>query len=207
MGGFGSGRQGSQATMESSKRIDVRWLKKKKLLAIPHRGILSWTSGRRDSGKIGYTMHVDRMDLSYRFQGAYDTEWTSVKQTIDFAFTDCNFGGKRTWFSCPNCCRNVAILAGHGVYFYCRKCHRLPYKSNLESNNARISSKKDSLGEQIFEYYKYGDGFIKKKGMHQKTFDRKLKEYRRLESMAVLAMWRSFESLRNRRNKLEKDIK
>jgi hypothetical protein len=45
----------------------------------------------------------------------------------------------------------------------------------------RLLDKKHDLGERIFEHYEFGEGWLKKKGMHQKTFDRLYSKYKNLE--------------------------
>ena len=52
----------------------------------------------------------------------------------------------------------------------------------MQGDLERLFDKKHDLGERIFEYCEYGDGWLKKKGMHQKTFDRLLSKYEQLES-------------------------
>ena len=47
----------------------------------------------------------------------------------------------------------------------------------------RLVSQKHKLGERIFEYYDYGEGWGKKKGMHQVTFDRLNARYQAMERL------------------------
>lgn len=183
MGGIGSGKHFMQQTMETARRIDIRWLKKHSKLDREHKSTLSWNRNGKENGLIGYTMKLDRMILNFRTQPNAHADWVSIEQTIYLEQTPCNFGGMRKWFVCPKCYSRVAVLAQRGNYFLCRKCNRLPYRSTLESDTDRIYTKKHELGAAIFEDYKNGDGWRKKKGMHQKTFDNKLREYRRLERM------------------------
>jgi hypothetical protein len=51
--------------------------------------------------------------------------------------TDCNFGGVRYWFGCPYCSMRVGVLylAPGDVYFRCRHCNNLSYRSR---NNCSI---------------------------------------------------------------------
>ncbi|WP_145999048.1 hypothetical protein [Oceanicoccus sp. KOV_DT_Chl] len=49
-----------------------------------------------------------------------------------------------------------------------RYCYKLPYMSQHESDTERITSQLHKIGERIFEYYEYGKGYGKKKGMHWK---------------------------------------
>ena len=132
---------------------------------------------------MGYKIFDGHMLLIYKHRNRQNQEWEEVEQTIYFDETACNYGGTRKWFLCPNCRKRVAVLAGLGKYFYCRKCYRLPYRSTLETKRDRLYTKKHELGAEIFEDYKNGGGWRKKKGMHWKTFNRKRAEYWRLEAM------------------------
>ena len=132
---------------------------------------------------MGYKIFDGHMLLIYKHRNRQNQEWEEVEQTIYFDETACNYGGTRKWFLCPNCRKRVAVLAGLGKYFYCRKCYPLPYRSTLETKRDRLFTKKHELGAEIFEDYKNGDGWRKKKGMHRKTFDKKYDEYNRLREI------------------------
>jgi hypothetical protein len=55
----------------------------------------------------------------------------SSDQRIDYCYTPTNFGNRRLWFECPNCCRACGVLYG-GRRFYCRQCWRPTYASQYE---------------------------------------------------------------------------
>ena len=59
-----------------------------------------------------------------------------ITQGIPLLTTQLYSGGKRYWFSCPNCRRRVGRLhLPHGRrYFFCRRCHDLTYMSCQESH-------------------------------------------------------------------------
>lgn len=182
MGGQGSGswyRWDKQTTMEEVKRIDIRYLQKHGWLCdspdIHKVGKLSWTSNREKDGFINCMAYHDRFVLDYRFRRGRG-EWEPVTQTVYLDSTPCNYGGVRKWFLCPRCDRRVGILCGYDKLFLCRHCYQLPYRSQNEGYMDRLISKKHKLGERIFEDYD-GDGWRKKKGMHQSTFDRLYREY------------------------------
>ncbi len=174
MGGHGSGRplfsgRNGRDTTESQHRVDIRWLKQQGRLR-PHAfGSLSWSSGGKETGSIGYAMEKDRMVLKYQI-GA-DKE--QIEQTVCFDRTPCHFGGYRQWFLCPGCGKRVALLYGAGKYFLCRHCYDLTYSCKQEQpvdrymrKARRIRSRlgaSDNLGEPIWQ---------KPKGMHWRTFER-----------------------------------
>jgi len=180
MGGFGSGRRWMQSTTETCTRLDIRWLRKNGYLEHPNNGVLTWSCGDRKAGAIRYAIDKDKMELNYRSQSPSSSDWETVKQTIYFEETPCNYGGSRKWFTCPACYQRVGVLYGHGTYFYCRRCYKLPYRSNLQTQTDRLYTKKHELGRELFEHYEHGDGWGKKKGMHWKTYYRKYEEYDKL---------------------------
>lgn len=198
MGGIGSGRHNyGRPTVESSHHIDVRWLKKYGKLDYPNSGSLSWSRNGQKTGAISYSINDERILLSYRHKYPNSSEWEQVQQSIHITTTECNYGGKRKWFLCPKCSKRVAIVYSYSKYFYCRNCLSLPYRSTLESDRDRIFTKKHELGEQIFQYYERGEGFFKKKGMHQKTFDHKLRKYKELERQTLMEIERYLDILKD----------
>ncbi len=62
-------------------------------------------------------------------------------QTVQLSHSSCNYGGKRAWFLCPKCNRQVGMLYRKPLHslFYCRLCQNLSYeltkyrRSNNES--------------------------------------------------------------------------
>jgi len=71
---------------------------------------------------------------------------TNVCYTVNVTRTRCNFGGWRYWFVCPTsrpgstCNRRVGklYLPPGGVYFGCRHCYNLTYRSCQESKRSRM---------------------------------------------------------------------
>lgn len=140
MGGYGSGnwlRWNSKSTTESQHRIDIRWLKKQGYLRPGKFGSLSWSRGDKKTGSIGFRMEADRMFLNYRHR-PHDGEWENVVQTVSFDRTPCNYGGHRSWFLCPQCCRRVAVIYGAGKYFLCRHCHDSPIRVNKKAGRTDL---------------------------------------------------------------------
>lgn len=183
MGGIGSGnryRWNTKTTTDEVKRIDLRYLKRIGALSGFRSGSLKWTVGGEPSGRINYISYHDRLELKFRYRERGE-DWRPVNQTIPYERTPCHYGGERHWFLCPNCNRRVAVLYGADVLFLCRHCYRLPYASQQEGYINNLISQKHKLGARIFEYYEYGEGWGKKKGMHWKTFNRLQDKYLRLE--------------------------
>lgn len=189
MGGLGSGvwtRYGARQTLGSLRRIEITYLKKVGVLNSPVSGTLSWIRNGEDNGFIGYKSHSTYIELNFNFRRGDREEWQSVKQHINFDTTACNFGGVRHWFLCPNCYQRVGIICQADKLFLCRHCYKTVYSSQNESELDRLNSKKDKIAKRIFEDYKDGRGWLKKKGMHQKTFDKLYKEYRQLDYQSMM---------------------
>lgn len=184
MGGHGSGnwyRWNTATTLEETKRIDIRYMRKQGFLAQGMSGSLRWHVGDKPSGDIRFTTTQDYLQINYRYR-EHGGEWHPIEQRINFDRTPCNYGGERMWFLCPRCNHRVGVLSGHGALFLCRKCHQLPYASENEGRNNKLFSRKHKLGKRIFEHYECGQGYGKKKGMHWKTFERLQGRYEQNEA-------------------------
>lgn len=179
MGGIGSGnwyRWDKRTTIEETKRIDIRYMRKQSLLEPGRSGSLSWTIGGEPSGDIRFSCYPDHLNLHYRFR-RYGGEWKSVEQRINLEFTSCNYGGRRPWFTCPGCERRVAILCGYDKLFLCRHCYQLPYGSQHEDSFSRWIRKREKIRKRAFD----DSGYRKRKHLHHATFERLLSEFCELD--------------------------
>ena len=184
MGGTGSGtwcRTGTKTTTDDCKEIDIRYMKRNGLLTPGHTGSLSWNRNGEPVGDLRYRFDKDFLVLNYRYR-ENGGEWEPVNQSISITTTHCNYGNSRQWFQCPCCSYRCAILYGASKLFLCRKCYALPYRAQMQADIDRLYDQKHNLGKLIFEHYECGDGWLKKKGMHQTTFGRLYSKYERLES-------------------------
>lgn len=101
--------------------------------------------------------------------------------------TRCNLGGDRTWWQCPHCAQRCAILyvrTGIG----CRKCHRLRYQVESETEGRKAYRRADKLRERLgwFPGVAFGEG-VKPPRMRWATFNRLLSEYRQAELQTICA--------------------
>ena len=105
-----------------------------------YRGSLAWWWGDREVSSIGLRAEHGRIILKYRHRRGGLGECEDVEQPIYLTWTPCNLGGKRPWFVCPGvvgrryCGRRVAILYSAGLYFLCRHCYDLTYRSRQDSD-------------------------------------------------------------------------
>ena len=185
MGGIGSGgyyRWNKKTTIESVKRIDIRYMRKQGYLKPVTQGTLAWNCNGEPSGTINFVAFSEYLLLDFRFRQHGDEEWQPIQQKIRYDYTPCHYGNRRQWFLCPNCHRRVGILASDGPHFLCRHCYDLTYRSQNEDFVDRLRNKRDKLGERIFDNFNGDYGTLKKKGMHQRTFDLLLQQYRQLDN-------------------------
>ena len=183
MGGSGSGtwyRWDTRRTIDDVMQLDVRMMARNAWLLPGVKGEINWRRNNQPWGSISYQSFINRLVLSFRYRVS-GQEWGDVTQEIAFDETQCNYGNIRKWFVCPGCHRRCALLYSGGKYFLCRKCYKLPYKSQRQTKIDRLISQKHELGERIFDDYHNGSGWKKRKGMHQRTFDRLSCLYAELE--------------------------
>ncbi len=118
----------------------------------------------------------------------FDRGGVVLNQTIQLDYTPCNYGGKRTWFICPDCGRRCVVVYGVNRTFLCRKCHGLTYSCQSETKYKRtmrrVKKLLKNLGTSIHD-----DRIFKPKGMQEKTFIRKVAEYKWYENL----LWELYE--------------
>ena len=111
--------------------------------------------------------------------------------------TQCNYGGVRVWWSCPQCSSRVAVLYA-GKRFACRQCHGLTYSSQLETEWDRAVRRSEKFRSRLgWEAgILKGEG-EKPKGMHWTTFQKLKAQHRQqvTSTLASLAALRPFRSL------------
>jgi hypothetical protein len=149
MGGRGSGRYcrwSNTTTIEETKRVDIRYMRRKGLLRPGTGGLLTWSRNGEQSGSVNYRSYADRVELSYRYNGEPDL----INVTVQICFTPCRFGGDRQWFHCPHCHSRCEVLCLAGKYPACRKCYRLPYQSQLEDGLGRLQRRQNKLEEMLW---------------------------------------------------------
>jgi hypothetical protein len=152
MGGHGSGRYcrwSNTTTLEEVKRIDIRYMRRQGLLRPNRTGSLNWTYNGEPAGDIRYSCHADRIVFNYRFRSG-GGDWEPVEQVVYFDRTPCHIGGDRLWFRCPYCHRRCDVLAIADKYPACRKCYRLPYRSQCEDCLGRLQRRQEKLEAMLW---------------------------------------------------------
>ena len=173
MGGRGSGRRSSysgKTETNDSMPLDIRKITRKGLLV--HGSRFSWRWLVNDRQVAGISIHVDFLEsmlLSYRKKSTGEV----VEQRVQMQTTPCHLGGLRHWFSCPRCCKRVAVLYAPGRHFACRQCEGLGYATQKEGAGDRASSRADKLRKRMgWEAGILNGSGGKPKGMHWKTYQR-----------------------------------
>jgi hypothetical protein len=189
---FGSTRR----VAESSLPVNIRELKRKGLL-IPGRWItFKWSRNGQVHSSIGASVYDDKIVLQYTYQ-----KKENVEQPIRFAWTRCNFGGKRIWFVCPYCGRRCAVIYSCGKYFACRICGNVAYRTQNETHRERLFTKAEKLREKIGA--KAGAAnplpIFKPKNMHYTTWLRIRWQIEILESRGFADMDRMISLWREKR--------
>ena len=164
MGGRGSGnfhRWDKKTTVEECLELDISVLIRGRLLGWSRHliGSLTWRNvrTREKTSSIGY--EVNTLDRSRPWLRVYYTttrRWKGEKMDSDYKIplqtTRPHFGGYRWWFTCPlvvrgqPCLRRVRKLyiPNNKLYFGCRQCYDLTYRSCQESDK-RVSALKSAL--------------------------------------------------------------
>jgi len=190
MGGIGSGRRWhfhANKTIEEFRSLDVRRLQRDGYLKPNLSFGWQWSRNGERVAWINVRTDFDRIVLDYRHR-SNGKEWKDESYPVLLQWTLCNFGGKRPWFICPvsGCGRRVAILYG-GRIFACRHCHQLAYPSQRETYDDRAARRADKVREKLGwePGILNGRSWTKPKGMHQRTFERLLREHDSLISEAL----------------------
>jgi hypothetical protein len=123
-----------KAVVEESCGLKMPYLRKRGLLSGQATGWITWTSSMTGKETAAF-LEVNVTDDPH-IRIAYSlTERKGNKADFDceasLVTTDCNFGGVRYWFGCPDCGERVGVLylAPRDVRFRCRYCDNLSYRS------------------------------------------------------------------------------
>lgn len=151
MGGYGSSRwrwHSAKTTVEDCRSLDASRWQREGILAPDHiqAGGWSWTDAHTGErlASIGYDVRTGETDGRLRLiytvtMAGGDPQ--KVDYTVPLVTTRPHFGGLRWWFRCPGrgCGRLVRMiyLAPRSLYFLCRHCQDLTYRSAQEHDKTR----------------------------------------------------------------------
>jgi hypothetical protein len=163
-------------TVESCRSVDIRKLRKAGSLVPGSRGTLSWTCDGAPAGSISY--HVEEHALILTYQSRHVEVWKDCTETLDFAYTDGTYGGERIFVQCPVCWKRLDLVYATGDRYLCRKCSKLNYACQQESELYRPISRLQKIRKRLG-----GDSNIhstvppRPKHMNQVTYERITEEY------------------------------
>jgi len=125
----------SKATADEFCRLRISDLRKDGMLSWGYSsGTRMWASNSANKGTIiGIAVDISDDPYARLIYSVTDQEGkrTDYDYQVSLVTTPCNFGGERYWFACPSCGQRVAVLyrAPGDVYFRCRYCNNLSYRS------------------------------------------------------------------------------
>lgn len=196
MGGMGSGtwyRYSSKPTEENYWRFSMSDLKRHGVIKVGKRasGNWWWRRGNEQLSSIGY--EINTLDYPCWLRVHYTNKGTGEDYNYKIYLTTSrpSYGGVRWWFHCPiqGCDRRVSVLyLGH--LLACRHCCNITYSSQNRSFYDRMADKAFRLASQLEHDGNVMEGFYgqKPKGMHWKTYHRKVKEIEQAASLGLLGV-------------------
>jgi hypothetical protein len=101
-------------------------------------------------------------------------------QPVFVTWTPCHYGGARPWFECPLCHRRAGKLYLRRVWL-CRICARLAYGTTRVGKPARLDHWAWKLERRLGLRWNADQTWwrvTRPKGMHRRTFDRLLAEWK-----------------------------
>ncbi len=186
-----TGLDSRKSTVEGIRTVDVRYLYRQGMLRPYWRSELHWRCQSRPSGNIQIESYPEHVLLLYHSRSRGETEWEEIRERVDLVWTPCHFGGERPWFLCPRCGQRRAILYGEDKLFLCRGCYRLAYSSQNEGRLDRLLRRAQKIRRRLGVDESVLEPIIfKRKGMHQRTFDRLRAEAERCEAELFSALWK-----------------
>lgn len=184
MGGYGSGSyyRGGRSTEENFHAFRMARLRELGVVREGNwrHGSWQWTCNDEVVSSIGYEIKMtDEFNPWLRVHYTNTNTQEKHDYKIYLTSTQPNYGGRRWWFRCPghNCGRRVSVLY-LGNVLVCRHCWGMGYSSQNRNFYDRQSDKAFKLAAKLGHDGNALDGFYgkKPKGMHWKTYNRKVAE-------------------------------
>lgn len=192
------GRPREKETAESYRTLNITCIKRDNLLKPGARFDWAWWRQKEKVASIGITIE-SRYSLRLRYQSrSYNSEQTQHDYPVAIAWTPCHLGGERPWFCCPDCGRRVLKLYG-GSRFICRRCRQLNYPCQQTSKRDRAIDRAWTLRRKLGcedGLFDYPAEYIQRpKGMHRKTFAKRIEQLTRIEAQAMGDMVTAMQKL------------
>jgi hypothetical protein len=210
MGATGSGRQNGGRCTDDMRSLDVRKVHRTGSLTAGSSVSWQWSRNGVVVASINLRAEADRVVLNYNNRSRHRNggDWEPMSYAVRLAWTGCALGGQRVWWVCPanGCGRRVALLHG-SRFFACRRCHRLAYRSQRETDDARAMRRANAIRHRLG----WGAGVLngdgnKPKGMHWRTYWGLRAQYNDALSKALEGMTSQFDRLRGRLDEIGRDM-
>jgi hypothetical protein len=196
MGAKGSGRHyrfDTRLYTEDFRNIDIREFNQRGWLNNKEFSTLTWS---RRGEKIASVQFLVRTRVQFpeetpNIRMKYNVrknagDWQELDYKINLTTTECNFGGIRYWFICPDCNKRVCVLYAD-IMFKCRAClgivHRSRNESALDQATMRLKKEKDNLWPELdLSLFDSVRSLYRPKWMRNRTYIKKKIELLRLET-------------------------
>ena len=188
MGGQGSGRRyrhGQKEHLEQQLRIDIRYLKKNRMLE-PGTYTLGWSCGDEETAaRAGLIVGSRKMVVACSWIDGETGESEKMKLAIDLLELPCRYGGSRKWLICPRCGHRMAVLVLTPPSVGCRHCMNLSYASQSENVSYRGLRKMNKIADRLQRGEYFGEMLLKPKGMHWKTYNRLIEQHDEADTQSM----------------------
>lgn len=180
-------RSKEKSATEDHRALDIRSLHRAGALAAGRICSCEWKRSGSVVAAIGIEAEsLTRLRLRYQFTRQGQTE--AKDYAVPITWTPCHLGGERPWFLCPCCGQRVAKLYS-STLFACRHCLNLNYASQQANKLDRAADKswrlRRALGCNEGFLFTSAECIAKPKGMHWRTFDRRLDQLKRVDAVAL----------------------
>lgn len=131
------------------------------------------------NGEVTSRINIHEFSLSENGQGVFRISFgygsETYTQTVRIISTQPHYGGKRWWFVCPHSGKRCLFLffSGANKGFYCRRTLRLKYDCQNEDASYRALRRFRKACDR-YGTLDYEPWFPKPKGMHLKTYARRM---------------------------------
>jgi hypothetical protein len=187
MGGFGSGRWyrwDKRFFLDECLPIDVRRWQRDGLLRHGKSFVWCWPKTPEVYYFINVKVEPSQVILMFRHR-ARSEDWHEEEMSVALTHTPCHYGGQRIWFVCPSCSCRAAVLRCQRSHFVCRRCARVPYQSQSQTQTDRAIDRAWKIRRRLGADSGWRAPVrLKPKGMHSKTFDQLRNQMEEAEEIA-----------------------
>lgn len=130
MGGYGSGKHGTRATVGDCLTVDANVLARQgSFKQVVQWSTIRWTRGGNEIGTCGILTRIGDDWAVCTFQ------YNDREAPVSLSWYAPGFGGRRYLFLCPACGRRMRTIHFKGEEIACRLCHNLTYESCNENHH------------------------------------------------------------------------